>query len=97
MNSQGVNLADWITAISTVVYTGGTLLLWWTTKKSLEANNKALKLNILLALRDLHFIPHPTQFLKLLKEVIPEAKEIESQIVALGVKDALNRAGDKNE
>ena len=42
--------ATWVIALATVVYTFGTLALWWTTNRNLKAARDAFKLNFLLGL-----------------------------------------------
>jgi hypothetical protein len=36
--------ATWVTAVATIVYTGGTFLLWCSTRKNVNATRDALKL-----------------------------------------------------
>jgi hypothetical protein len=40
--------AEWIIAAATVVYTIGTFLLWWATRKSLEATRDLFRLTLLV-------------------------------------------------
>ena len=49
--------ANWVIAIATIVYTGGTFLLWWTTRNNVksmqqtfELTRDAFKLHFLTAL-----------------------------------------------
>lgn len=41
------SITDWIVAITTIVYTLGTLALWHATRQSLEAMRSAYKLQLL--------------------------------------------------
>src|SRR5215216_6771867 len=40
-----------VAALATIVYTIGTFLLWWVTRRSLQAMRDAFKLNFILALQ----------------------------------------------
>jgi hypothetical protein len=44
--------ATWVTAAAAAVYTVGTFLLWWTTRRTLRAMRDAFRLNFLLACRE---------------------------------------------
>lgn len=45
-------VATMVTALAAVVYTVGSLMLWWTTRQSVEAMRAAFTLNFLLAYSD---------------------------------------------
>jgi hypothetical protein len=52
-NKSFIESINWnmVAALATIVYTFGTFLLWWVTRRSLQAMRDAFKLNFLLALQ----------------------------------------------
>jgi hypothetical protein len=83
---------EWITAIATVVYTIGTLFLWWVTRQSLEATRDLFRLTLLLeyykAQEPVPNVGHPW-----------ETREVPQGIEELRKKqlEAMRRAFDKGD
>ena len=84
---EGVSLQEWSTvviALTTIFYTIGTIYLWHTTKNS-------LRVSILVGLLPSQAIT-ADDFESLLKEYVPEARDIFGKQVALAIKRAVDRA-----
>jgi hypothetical protein len=71
-----------IIALATVAYTVGTIWLWKSTRN-------LLRLNILVGLRQERIIDSPIQFERLVRDTLPEARELISSITAEGVREGL--------
>ena len=79
---EGVSLQEWSTvviALTTICYTIGTIYLWHTTRNS-------LRVSILLGLLQSQAIT-ADDFESLLKEYVPEARDIFGKQVALAIKE----------
>jgi hypothetical protein len=46
--------ANWVIAVTTILYTIGTFLLWWVTRKNIKQTEESFKLNVLVSLMNIH-------------------------------------------
>jgi hypothetical protein len=54
INAFGVAIhSSWVLVFVTAIYTGGTILLWNTTRKALDGTRDAFKLNFLMAVHEI--------------------------------------------